>query len=49
MSRHAPAPARVCAGRRAAGYVLHNSLPWSSGGYATRAHGLALGHGRRRP
>jgi glycosyltransferase involved in cell wall biosynthesis len=24
-------------------YVLHNSLPWSSGGYATRAHGLALG------
>jgi glycosyltransferase involved in cell wall biosynthesis len=24
-------------------YVLHNSLPWSSGGYATRAHGLAVG------
>ena len=24
-------------------YVLHNSLPWSSGGYAMRAHGLALG------
>ena len=24
-------------------YVLHNSLPYSSGGYATRAHGLALG------
>lgn len=24
-------------------YVLHNSLPHSSGGYATRAHGVALG------
>jgi glycosyltransferase involved in cell wall biosynthesis/SAM-dependent methyltransferase len=24
-------------------YVLHNSLPWSSGGYATRSHGLARG------
>jgi glycosyltransferase involved in cell wall biosynthesis/polysaccharide pyruvyl transferase WcaK-like protein len=24
-------------------YVLHNSLPYSSGGYATRAQGLALG------
>ncbi|WP_366555788.1 glycosyltransferase family 4 protein [Aquibaculum sediminis] len=24
-------------------YVLHNSLPYSSGGYATRAHGLATG------
>ena len=24
-------------------YVLHNSLPWSSGGYAMRTHGLALG------
>lgn len=24
-------------------YVLHNSLPYSSGGYATRAHGLAQG------
>jgi glycosyltransferase involved in cell wall biosynthesis/SAM-dependent methyltransferase len=24
-------------------YALHNSLPWSSGGYATRAHGMALG------
>ena len=24
-------------------YVLHNSLPYSSGGYATRAHGLLQG------
>lgn len=24
-------------------YVLHNSLPYSSGGYATRAHGVAQG------
>jgi len=24
-------------------YVLHNSLPYSSGGYATRAHGLVTG------
>lgn len=24
-------------------YVLHNSLPYSSGGYATRGHGMALG------
>ena len=24
-------------------YVLHNSLPYSSGGYATRAHGVAKG------
>lgn len=29
-------PSRVC-------YFLHNSLPYSSGGYATRAHGLAQG------
>lgn len=27
---------RVC-------YILHNSLPFSSGGYATRAHGIASG------
>lgn len=27
---------RVC-------YVLHNSLPWSSGGYATRSQGVAKG------
>jgi hypothetical protein len=27
-------PGRLC-------YVLHNSLPWTSGGYATRSHGLA--------
>lgn len=25
------------------GYVLHNSLPYSSGGYATRGHGMATG------
>lgn len=31
-----PKPDRIC-------YVLHNSLPYSSGGYATRAHGLVLG------
>ena len=31
-----PIPRRVC-------YVLHNSLPYSSGGYATRAQGIALG------
>lgn len=24
-------------------YILHNSFPYSSGGYATRAHGLACG------
>ncbi len=29
-------PGRLC-------YVIHNSLPFSSGGYATRAHGLARG------
>ncbi len=31
-----PVPGRLA-------YVLHNSLPYSSGGYATRAQGLALG------
>ena len=31
-----PAPDRLC-------YVLHNSLPYTSGGYATRAQGMALG------
>lgn len=31
-----PVPGRLC-------YVLHNSLPWTSGGYATRSHGLARG------
>ncbi|MDP5211234.1 polysaccharide pyruvyl transferase family protein [Microbulbifer sp. 2205BS26-8] len=31
-----PVPKRVC-------YILHNSLPYASGGYATRAHGLSLG------
>jgi len=29
-------PGRIC-------YALHNSLPYASGGYATRAQGLALG------
>ncbi len=29
-------PARVC-------YILHNSLPYSSGGYGTRSHGVAMG------
>lgn len=29
-------PGRVC-------YVLHNSLPYSSGGYGTRSHGVASG------
>jgi len=29
-------PRRVC-------YVLHNSLPYSSGGYGTRSHGVASG------
>src|SRR5690606_5159763 len=32
----APVPNRLC-------YVLHNSLPYSSGGYATRAQGMARG------
>lgn len=27
-------------------YLLHNSLPFASGGYATRTHGLAVGAGR---
>jgi glycosyltransferase involved in cell wall biosynthesis len=31
----APIPGRLC-------YVLHNSLPQASGGYATRSHGLAM-------
>lgn len=38
-----PVPGRVC-------YVLHNSLPYSSGGYATRSHGIAGGlqaHGKQ--
>ncbi|GHC97434.1 hypothetical protein GCM10019060_28200 [Novosphingobium pokkalii] len=32
----APVPGRVC-------YMLHNSLPYATGGYATRTHGLASG------
>ena len=31
-----PVRGRIC-------YVLHNSLPYSSGGYATRTHGVASG------
>lgn len=31
-----PVTKRIC-------YVLHNSLPFSSGGYATRGHGMARG------
>ena len=31
-----PIRGRIC-------YVLHNSLPYASGGYAVRAHGFALG------
>lgn len=41
VPRRGPREAEPVPGRLA--YVLHNSLPWSSGGYATRAHGLALG------
>lgn len=32
----APVGNRIC-------YMLHNSLPYSSGGYATRSHGVATG------
>jgi glycosyltransferase involved in cell wall biosynthesis/2-polyprenyl-3-methyl-5-hydroxy-6-metoxy-1,4-benzoquinol methylase len=38
-----PAPQRVEAVPRRIAYVLHNSLPYSSGGYATRSHGVASG------
>lgn len=31
-----PIKSRIC-------YILHNSLPYASGGYATRAHGVANG------
>jgi glycosyltransferase involved in cell wall biosynthesis/polysaccharide pyruvyl transferase WcaK-like protein/SAM-dependent methyltransferase len=34
-----PVSGRVC-------YVLHNSLPYASGGYATRGHGVATGLAR---
>lgn len=33
---YAPKKGKVC-------YILHNSFPYSSGGYATRGHGLLLG------
>lgn len=33
---YSPAAGRIC-------YLLHNSLPFASGGYATRAHGMAAG------
>ena len=35
-SSYVPIPGRVV-------YVLHNSLPYNSGGYATRSHGLMCG------
>lgn len=35
-TRIEPVAGRIC-------YVLHNSLPYSSGGYGTRGHGVALG------
>lgn len=35
-----PEPGRIC-------YVLHNSLPFSSGGYAVRSHGVATGLARQ--
>ena len=41
IPRRASPAVEPVAGRLA--YVLHNSLPWSSGGYATRAQGLAAG------
>lgn len=33
---YSPVQGRIC-------YVLHNSLPYASGGYATRSHGVATG------
>ena len=36
ISRISGIPNRIC-------YVLHNTLPYSSGGYATRSHGVATG------
>jgi glycosyltransferase involved in cell wall biosynthesis/SAM-dependent methyltransferase len=36
LDRIESVPRRVC-------YVLHNSLPYSSGGYGTRSHGVASG------
>lgn len=36
LAQIAPIHNRIC-------YVLHNSLPFASGGYATRAQGVALG------
>jgi glycosyltransferase involved in cell wall biosynthesis/2-polyprenyl-3-methyl-5-hydroxy-6-metoxy-1,4-benzoquinol methylase len=43
---HEARPAKVDAIRKTAKrlcYVLHNTLPYSSGGYATRSHGVAGG------
>lgn len=39
---HRP-PQPICAVQGRILYVLHNSRPYDNGGYATRAHGLALG------
>lgn len=36
-------PPAIASERRRLLYVLHNSLPYSSGGYATRTHGFAKG------
>lgn len=36
-------PPRIESVDRRVCYVVHNSLPYSSGGYATRSHGVALG------
>ena len=30
-------------------YVAHNTLPWNSGGYATRTHGIVSGLAGKRP
>lgn len=34
---------RTSGARGSMGYLLHNSLPYTSGGYATRSHGLLTG------
>ena len=39
----APSISALTTGNPSIAYFLHNSLPYASGGYATRAHGLAQG------
>jgi glycosyltransferase involved in cell wall biosynthesis/polysaccharide pyruvyl transferase WcaK-like protein len=39
VSSTGPVPGRIC-------YVLHNSLPYATGGYASRSHGVATGLNR---